>query len=127
MTVTISDGRPRSLSQNALFHKWCGEISDYLTIKGHTHLECGAPVTPETIKAKLKARFLPTEEEICWSYAKNRIVKRTVTKGTAKLPKSQMNSFMTCVHAWCVDYSIPITIPEQSEFYQLQKEQGLAA
>ena len=125
--IIVTDGRKRSLNQNALFHKWCGEISEFFLSVGKEHLECGAPVTPETIKAKLKARYLPTEYEITWSYAKNKVVKRPKPVGTSKLPKGQMYAFMECVHNWCIDYSIPVTIPEQSEYHQIRVKQGLAA
>ena len=43
----------RSLSQNALFHMWCGQMSEYFSSK--------ISVTPEMVKKLMKNEFLGTE------------------------------------------------------------------
>ena len=49
-TVTVKDGKPRSLPQNALLHKWFGEIAaqdgdkDAKEVKGICHHEYGLDI-----------------------------------------------------------------------------------
>lgn len=49
-TVSIGDGAARSLNQNALLHKWYGEVSQQLgdisamAIKGQCHVAYGVPI-----------------------------------------------------------------------------------
>lgn len=49
-TVSIADGAARSLNQNALLHKWFGEIAQQLgdrtamSVKGECHVNYGVPI-----------------------------------------------------------------------------------
>jgi hypothetical protein len=49
-TLTVREGKLRSLSQNALLHKWFGEIArhfgdrDALTVKGQCHVDYGVDI-----------------------------------------------------------------------------------
>lgn len=49
-TVSIADGAARSLNQNALLHKWYGQIAEQLgdisamAIKGQCHVAYGVPI-----------------------------------------------------------------------------------
>jgi hypothetical protein len=123
--VTLDDGR--SKDQNSLLHMWCDEISRYFKSVGKIHLECGAAVSKETIKAKLKGMYLPTIVEPFWDCAEKRVMHRTIPKHTSDLSVKQFFNFMTCIHNFCIDYRIPITIPEDSVYYGMRQEQGMTA
>lgn len=49
-TVSIADGASRSLNQNALLHKWYGEVAQQLgdisamAVKGRCHVAYGVPI-----------------------------------------------------------------------------------
>lgn len=49
-TIEVRKGGPRSLNQNALLHKWFGQIAEHygdrtaLDVKGQCHLEMGVPI-----------------------------------------------------------------------------------
>lgn len=123
--VKIDDGR--SLNQNALFHKWCEEISRYFKSVGKITLECGAAVSKQTIKAKLKGMYLPTVQEPEWCSKDKKVISRTIPKHTRDLSIKEFFNFMTCIHNFCIDYRIPITIPEDSVYYGMRQDQGMTA
>ena len=93
MKVTISDGRKRTLSQNALMHKWFGEISDYLIMVGHVRMECGYKVTPKSVKDKLKGMFLPTVTDSYYCPLSKRMVEFVRPKSTRDLTVSEKYNF----------------------------------
>ena len=87
----------RSLNQNALFHKWCGEIGT----------EIGE--SPEDVKRILKDEFL-TKHEV-------RIGDQVymVPPSTASLSKPDMAQFMTQVQALAGRMGWFLTHPEYEE------------
>lgn len=102
---------PRSLSQNALFHKWCRELSDHFTARG-------TEVDAESMKEMLKYKFLGTEDLV---------INRTVIPGqlrkTSKLTKGEMTDFMDKVYAWAADHGVMLTNPADSEYMKAHHEQ----
>ena len=124
LSVVIQELDSRSVSQNSLFHKWCNEISTYFKGRGKTHLECGAPVTPENIKEKMKGTFLPTEERYVYNVAEKKFALLPVPKRTRDLSRGEMFQFMEAVLAFCTEYGIPVSVPSYSEFHLLRKESG---
>lgn len=96
----------RSLSQNALFHMWCGEMC--------LHFSESVDVTPDTMKSLMKHKFLGTEDVVVGS---------TVIPGqlrsTSGLSKGEMHEFMERVYAWAVDHGVRLTNPNDSEFFRL--------
>lgn len=86
----------RSLSQNALLHKWFGVIAD----------ETGD--TPDGVKDDLKQMFLPKVER------ESRITGEVSMgpKRTRDLTKEEMRDFMTRIEAWAATWGIALPHPE---------------
>lgn len=125
--LLIEEYKPRSLDQNATFHMWCQDISNYYNSNGITEFSCSAPITPKTVKEKIKGRFLPTCEDYEWDSYKKKLVHVYRPLRTRNLSQSKMYEFMCCVQSWCLENDIPIRIPHNSEFYELRQQQGEAA
>lgn len=97
MVVEIKQHKPkRSLSQNALLHKWFGVIAD----------ETGD--TADGVKYDLKRMFLPSVER------ESRITGESVMvpKRTRDLTKEEMRDFMTRIEAWAATWGIALPHPE---------------
>lgn len=106
----------RSLSQNATFHMWCGEISRYLC-------DNGSKFTPETVKEMLKHTFLGYEvTEMIDATTQHTERVRTMRK-TSKLDTGEMFHFMGQVELWATGIGCFVTIPENSEYMKLKREQ----
>ena len=101
-------------SQRGLIHKWFDEMRDYeLAIgwKPFESLGIDLDVTPKSglskvVKRYYEQRFLPSE------------------KTTEDLDTGEMSHFMQLIDAVCAERGIRITIPENSQYYKLQKHQG---
>lgn len=124
--VVIQRLRKRSLGHNALFHMWCGEIAKHMTSRSQKH-NGGFEVTQDTVKEWLKANFLSTEDELRWDYTQKKLNPVTVPRRTRKLKKEEFQNFMLCVHNWCIDRDITITIPQDSDYHKAREDQGEAA
>lgn len=116
VTVTITSGPRRSLSQNALIHKWFGEIATAMhqtpeEIKNHCKAWHGVPillaedpefsafyleaVKPLTVEQKLAAmRFIPV---------------------TSIMTKDQLSRFADSVFAEYTRQGIALTLPEDKQ------------
>lgn len=103
----------RSLNQNALFHKWCGELSVYLLKKGR------ADASPEFCKELLKHTFLGYEAKVMTNAKTGCKSQIESLKHTSKLDTGEMKYFMDEVYAWCVGIGLLLTIPEFSEYKKL--------
>lgn len=100
----------RSLSQNALFHMWCGQMSAHFSQK--------VPISPEDIKKLMKNEFLGTEDVT--------IGKTTIhnqLRETSKLDKGEMHFFMEQVFHWGLDHGVQLTNPKDSEFRRARNAQ----
>lgn len=101
----------RSLSQNALFHKWCDDLSKAFIKKIPT-------ATKDNIKLMLKQRFLGTYDvQVGNTFIEGQI------KSTAKLTKGEMVHFMDNVYHWARDHDILLKVPHESEYARLQNQQ----
>ena len=93
----------RSLSQNSLFHMWCGEMSKHFSEK--------VSVTPDDMKKLMKNEFLGTEDVV--------VGKTTIPnqlRSTRSLNKGEMHQFMEQVFHWGIDHGVQLTNPKNSEF-----------
>jgi len=107
----------RSLSQNALFHVWMRQLSEFLIARGRPNC------SPDWCKDAMKFTFLGFEEtEFVDVKTGARIVRETL-KHTSKLKTGDMFNFMTNVQAWCLDIGCFLNIPESSEFFVNMKKQ----
>jgi len=102
---------PRSLSQNALFHVWCGQMSEHFIKKIPT-------ATKDNLKMMMKQRFLGTYDI--------KIGKTSIegqVKSTTSLKKGEMVNFMDQVYHWGLDNGVLLTVPEDSEYQRLKAKQ----
>lgn len=117
--LTISDNfRKRSLSQNALFHKWVNELSVYL-IKGGRK-----DSSPEFCKDLLKHTFLGYEQIERVNAKTGERVTVSQLKHTSDCDKGEMTHFMNKCYVWCVDIGLLLTIPIDSEYAKLMEHQN---
>jgi predicted ATPase len=117
----------RSLSQNALFHKWCGEAASFFVRMGKATFSSGAPMDDKNMKRNLKQTYLGDEVIRDVNLLTGEITERHELRHTSKLDKGEMNSFMTCVDKWAMEHGIYLTHPEDSEYMKFQRDQGEAA
>jgi len=119
MVIDIKlQGTRRSLSQNALFHKWCVEISDFLIKKGRKIW------TPEFTKDSLKHTFLGYEEVERTDMKTGVIRVSSELKHTSKLATPEMYFFMSQVDAWANNVGCNVTIPARCDYSDLKQKQG---
>lgn len=102
---------PRSLSQNALFHVWCAELSKAFIKKVPT-------ATKENMKMMMKQRFLGT-----YDIQVGKTVIEGQVKSSSKLTKGEMVHFMDNVYHWARDNGVLLKVPHDSEYARLQNQQ----
>jgi len=124
--VKVSYSEGRTLSQNALFHRWCREISKYFYDNGKTHFGCGKDMNETNMKENLKTTYLGFETKTYTDLSTGEIIKKEELIKTSDLDKEPMASFMMLVDAFCVEYGIPISKPGDSEYMQILREMGEA-
>ena len=100
----------RSISQNALLHKWFREMA--------VHFEKRSPVDEEQMKMLLKHKFLGTTDIIIGSTTIAGQV-----KSTRRMDKGDMHFFMDQIYDWAADHGVKLSNPENSEYMRLTKEQ----
>lgn len=120
-------GAGRSLPQNSLFHKWCGEIAGFFVAMGKTTFATGKPMDAANMKRNLKQTFLGEEEIEDIDLRTGEIVKRSELRHTSDLDKGEMQAFMTCVDKWAMEHGIYLSHPEDSEYMRMQRDFGEAA
>ena len=101
----------RSLSQNALFHVWCADLSKAFIEKIPT-------ATKENMKLMLKQRFLGT-----YDVKVGKTVIEGQVKSSSKLAKGEMVYFMDNVYHWARDNGVLLKVPHDSEYARLQNQQ----
>lgn len=106
---------PRSLSQNALLHVWCREISEQMENKGFKVTEGNSE---EAWKIWLKRRFLGSDD-----FKISRTVISGQVRRTSTLGKGDMVHFMDECYHWATEQGIKLTIPKESEYAELKKQQ----
>ena len=102
---------PRTVSQNALFHAWCRDMSNHF-------IEKVPSATEENIKLMMKQRFLGVEDI--------RIGKTVIegqVKRTSNLSKGEMVHFLDNVYHWARENKCLLTVPKDSEYQKLLNQQ----
>ena len=107
----------RSLSQNALFHLWMGEISQYLIKRGK------AFATPEGVKDALKHTSLGYEPTERVDVGTGEVTSVQSLRHTSKLETGEMHIFLCKVEAWAMHIGCHLPIPDSSEFQSLRDKQ----
>ena len=103
---------PRSLSQNALLHKWFMEIAKHFEGKG-------VDIDSDKAKSLMKLKFLGTEDIV----VRNTVIPAQL-KSTSKLDKGEMMRFMDQVADWAADHGVILSMPSDSEYMRLKNEHG---
>ena len=120
VSVQLKSHTKRSLSQNALAHKWFGELSAWLISKGKDF------ATPEWVKAAMKSTFLGYVEVVDTDVITGKKTSRQELRHTSSLDTGEMKLFMDMVYGWALDRGVMLTIPDNSEYKQLNDmENGL--
>ena len=101
----------RSLDQNALFHKWCRQLSEKF-------IKDIPDATPEGVKLMMKHKFLQTK-----TIKVGQTVLKDQIQSTAKLKKGEMCHFMDEVYAWAADRGVYLVTPEYNEWTELKRKQ----
>ena len=120
-------GAGRSLSQNALAHKWYAEAAAFFVAMGRTHFASGAPMNAESMKRNLKQTYLGEMIIRDTNLVTGEITERSELRKTSELDKGQMQAFMTCIDKWAADHGIYLSHPEDSEYMKMQRDMGEAA
>ncbi len=101
----------RSLSQNALYWKWLGEISMQALVNGNTF-------TADTWHEYFKKYWCPVT--VVEMPAGGDIKVKT----TSKLDAGQFCHYLNQIEQWCQGHVIRITIPEDCQYRQLMDKQN---
>ena len=105
---------PRSLSANALYWMWLGEISKYLTAHGHK-------ADKDDLHRLMKHKFLGYED----SRKIGKTFVEATLKSSKKLKRNEFCYYMEQVEAWAADMGCLVTSPIESEYKQfLQKQEA---
>ena len=113
VSVQLKSHTKRSLSQNALAHKWFGELSAWLVSKGKDF------ATPDWVKAAMKSTFLGYAEVVDTDVITGKKTSRQELHHTSSLDTGEMKLFMDMVYGWALDRGVMLTIPDNSEYRQL--------
>ncbi|MBE8598098.1 hypothetical protein [Xenorhabdus sp. BG5] len=118
LSISVNPYKPkRSLSQNNLSHKWYDEISKYLIKSGRTWM------TPEKVKHDLKATYLGFKEVEYTDFVTGEIYTKEELRKTSELDTGDMYYYMSRIEAWCAQFGLALTIPHDSEYMKLKREQ----
>ena len=118
VSVQLKSHTKRSLSQNALAHKWFGELSAWLVSKGKDF------ATPEWVKAAMKSTFLGYVEVIDTDVITGKKTSRQELRHTSSLDTGEMKLFMDMVYHWALDRGMMLTIPDGCEYQKLIKQEN---
>lgn len=118
VSVQLKSHTKRSISQNALAHKWFGELSAWLISKGKDF------ATPEWTKSAMKATFLGYVEVVDTDVINGKKTTRQELRHTSSLDTGEMKLFMDMVYGWALDRGMMLTIPEDCEYQKLTKQEN---
>ena len=118
VSVQLKSHTKRSLSQNALAHKWFGELSRWLISKGKDF------ATPEWTKSAMKSTFLGYVEVVDTDVITGKKTTRSELRHTSSLDTGEMKLFMDMVYHWALDRGMMLTIPEGCEYQKLTKQEN---
>lgn len=103
----------RSLSQNALYWKWLGEINQQMPLKVEGSIIQGVDLWHEVFK-----KYYCPEKN-----ATNGTNSMSI-KSTKILDVGEMTFYLSKIEQFCIDRGVSLTIPESSEYYQLMEYQN---
>ena len=118
VSVQLKSHTKRSISQNALAHKWFGELSAWLVSKGKDF------ATPEWVKAAMKSTFLGYAEVVDTDVITGKKTSRQELRHTSSLDTGEMKLFMDMVYHWALDRGMMLTIPDGCEYQKLIKQEN---
>ena len=118
VSVQLKSHTKRSLSQNALAHKWFGELSAWLVSKGKDF------ATPEWVKAAMKSTFLGYAEVVDTDVITGKKTSRQELRHTSSLDTGEMKLFMDMVYHWALDRGMMLAIPDGCEYQKLTKQEN---
>ncbi|QDP50491.1 MAG: putative NinB protein [Prokaryotic dsDNA virus sp.] len=102
--------KERSLSQNALYWVWLTEIAEQVNVNDQYH-------DKEVWHHYFKRYWCP-EKIIPMPVGEDEII-----KSTTKLDTGEMHHYLSKIEQWCMEKMIKLTIPENSEYARLTKQQ----
>lgn len=105
----------RSLSQNALYWQWVGQMATYFTGKGY-------PLSKDDAHDLMRHQFL--------GYAGKTLGNTEIKpqlRSTTSLDRAEMAEYMTMVDQWAADKGCLLVKPGDSDYMQYMREQGGAA
>jgi len=123
----------RSLSQNALFWKWCTEAALWRRKNGNptaekqtmhdlfVHLFLGYESKPLEVDRK-EYSYLKRLHQADPDHYADPDVPRYELKKTSELPKNEMYHFMCQIDAWCHDKGCLLTIPDDSVYAEMKRK-----
>lgn len=101
----------RSLSQNALYWKWLGEMSQQILERTEESHDT------DTLHEYFKLKFCPQKEVT--------LGKATIAiRSTKRLDKGEMNHYMAQIEQWAVNARFKLTVPIESEYRELIDRQN---
>lgn len=110
--IKISEYRERrSLPQNSLMWKWNDEVAKQLTATGAGHFN------DEEIHGWLKDLFCPAKSVTIDGITRH-------VKSTRLLDTGEMHHYLTRIDVWAHQKGLRLTIPDSSEYRQLQERQN---
>jgi len=102
---------PRSISQNAMFHSWCKQLSEWVIKRDPSY-------TPENVKLLLKQLFLGVED-----IKVGKTIVKDQLRHTATLDVGEMLDFLNKVYNWAFDLGFNLYYDPQSEYSKLKNKQ----
>ena len=118
LTITVRPTRTskRTLSQNALCHKWYKQISDHL-------IKLGRGWCNEAwVKQNLKATYLGFDEVEYTDFITGEKYVRHELKQTSKLSRKETAKYMRKIEGWAGQFYIKLAIPAGCEYEKTKKE-----
>jgi len=100
----------RSLTQNALFHVWCRELSAHFSANGYE-------VSEKEMKDLMKHKFLGCEDRVIH----NTVIPQQLRE-SSELDSGEMMVFLDQIWAWAADHGVTLQIPADSEYMKLKGE-----
>lgn len=116
--IKITEWREqRSIPQNSLQHLWYAELSAYLIKRGKPF------ASPEWVKDAMKHTYLGYEAREMVDVVTGGRTQVQTLRHTANLDTGEMHHYLTQVEAWALNVGCRLTVPADSEYNQLRKEQ----
>lgn len=122
--VEFKDFGKRSLSQNALLHMWINEIVDFFIKRGRKEFLSGSKMNLKNMKENLKETFLGYEDKETVNLKTGEVKVSSQLRHTSDLDKGDFMHFLNLIEGFAREYDIKLTIPVESEYYQLMKDSG---